>query len=306
MKYRLGIDGGGTKTEAVLVDGSGTVVTQEAGPGCNPSIVGPEEAKRLVAEQLKKMLTPFSEKDADFGIEATLLCMAGSRAFWQEFAGSLTSFGTVLAVDDSLPVLELATGGGPGIVLHAGTGSFVAGRQAAEATAAGGPFGVVHYAGGLGWRFGDAGSGYDIGRRAVALALLELQGWTPSSGLSRLLKEQTGLAEANAVSRFFYNDSASNPKISQLAPGVLALAAQGDLAAQTLVIHSVTELLDLAMLVAAKLFPEVLPANIPAGLSGPILNHPFVVDALNRGSPLRLKPVTTPPIEGVKRLLAKL
>ena len=43
--------------------------------------------------------------------------------------------------------------------------------------------GAIHYAGGLGWRFGDPGSGYDLGRRAITRALLELQGWLPPSRL---------------------------------------------------------------------------------------------------------------------------
>lgn len=43
----------------------------------------------------------------------------------------------------------------PELVLHAGSGSFVAAR---------GLDGAVHYAGGLGWKFGDAGSGFEIGR----------------------------------------------------------------------------------------------------------------------------------------------
>ena len=34
----------------------------------------------------------------------------------------------------------------------------------------------MHYAGGLGWRFNDPGSGYDLGRRAIARALLD--DWT--------------------------------------------------------------------------------------------------------------------------------
>ena len=81
--------------------------------------------------------------------------------FWRETAAALQGYGKVTTTDDSVPVLELATAGAPGLVLHAGTGSFVAARTADGAT---------HYAGGLGWKLGDPGSGYDIGRRAVALA----------------------------------------------------------------------------------------------------------------------------------------
>lgn len=296
MRYRLGIDGGGTKTEAILLDQARAVVGRATGPGCNPSIVGTEEATRRVADLLKELLAPFPTSAEDFRIEATLLCMAGNRGFWQEFAGSLTTFGRVTATDDSLPVLELATEGGEGLVIHAGTGSFVAARAAKE----------LHYAGGLGWRFGDPGSGYDIARRAVGRALLELQGWLPPSGLAQFVQEQTGLAEVQAISRFFYNDSTANPKISQLAPGTLALAAKGNAAAQELISASVQELLDLAVQVARKLFAATPLESVRAGVSGPILTHPFVAAYLERRSPLRLKLVSQPPIDGVRRLLSRI
>ena len=107
----------------------------------------------------------------------------------------------ISTVDDSVPVLELATRGGPGLVIHAGTGSFVAART---------PDGAVHYAGGIGWRFGDEGSGYDLGRRAIARALLELQGWAPPSGLGALVRERTGKSTSGEVSVYFYGDPATN------------------------------------------------------------------------------------------------
>jgi len=304
MTYRLGVDGGGTKTEAILVDASGAIVARQIGPGCNPSIVGPEPARRIVAEALRALVAPLVRTDPSFAAEATLLCMAGSRAFWQEFAASLPKFGRVTAVDDSLPVLELATGGGPGIVLHAGTGSFVAARGPSVAGENPGPFGPVHYAGGLGWRLGDPGSGYDLGRRAIARALLELQGWMPPSGLARLVREQTGLAGHPEITRHFYADVANVGAVAGLAPWVLRLAGEGDGAAQAVVAESMAGLLELALRVAARLFPGVPPGSIPAGLSGRILIHPAVAKVLMAKTELRLRPVEAEPIEGVRRLLA--
>jgi N-acetylglucosamine kinase-like BadF-type ATPase len=297
MIYRLGVDGGGTKTDAILVDGSGAVVARRTGPGCNPSLAGPEGAKTVFAELVKELLAPFPASDPDFKIEATLLCMAGNPAFWAELAGGLAAFGQVSTVTDAVPVLQLATGGKAGLVIHAGTGSFVAARPANSPE--------VHYAGGLGWKFGDPGSGYDIGRRTIVRALLELQGWNPPSGLSKYLQEQTGIREAQAISQFYYNDSASNPKIAQLAAGALELADQGDAVAHDLVLASVGELLDLAHAVAAKLFPDQAARTIPAGLSGPILTHRFVSERMMAMSSLPLKVVTEAPIEGVRQLLAE-
>jgi N-acetylglucosamine kinase-like BadF-type ATPase len=296
MIYRLGVDGGGTKTEAILVDQGGKVVASRTGPGCNPSLTGPEGAKAVFAEVVKGLLAPFPSAEADFHIERTLLCMAGNPAFWQEFAASLTTFGQVTTVNDSVPVLQLAAGNGPGIVLHAGTGSFVAARAAGSAE--------VHYAGGLGWKLGDPGSGYDIGRRAVVRGLLELQGWSQTSGIGRFLQEQTGISEGQAISRFYYNDSAASPKIAQLATGVLALAEQGEMVAEEIVNASILELLDLAHAVAAKLFADQKLREIRAGLSGPVMTHPFVMRQLTASSELPLTAVTGSPIEGVRQLLS--
>jgi N-acetylglucosamine kinase-like BadF-type ATPase len=301
MIYRLGVDGGGTKTEMVLT-GDGAEIARQAGPACNPSVVGPAEAKRVVGEGLRQIVEPVRLREPSLEIDATLLCLAGNRAFWQEFAASLTGFGRAVAVDDSLPVLELATGGSPGLVLHAGTGSFVAARAPGRS---GGPFGAVHYAGGLGWRFGDPGSGYDLGRAAVARGLMELQGWQPVSGVSRFVVDRTGRSEAGAISRSFYDDPAANPKISELAPGLLELTLSGDPVARDLVAQSVTALLDLAHGVADRLFAGTPREEIPAGLSGPILNHPFVREVLAARTSLQLLPVTAAPIEGVKRLLTR-
>ncbi|HVS53077.1 MAG TPA: BadF/BadG/BcrA/BcrD ATPase family protein [Opitutaceae bacterium] len=298
MTYRIGVDGGGSKTECILVDARGEIVARHLAPGCNPSVVGPEQARLVLVDALcaVRAQIPASSRATVF---ATQLYMAGSRAFWRETAAQLADFGDIFIGDDSLPVLELATRGAPGLVLHAGTGSFVAARA---------PDGAVHYAGGLGWRFGDPGSGYDLGRRAIARALLELQGWAPPSRLGPTLRDHTQLgaaADAIAITRFFYQHAEPNRQIAALAPLLLRLAEEGDQTTQQLVTDSAAELLTLAGRVAAKLFPATPLDALPAGLSGPILTHPFVLRALMPRSPLALAPIAQPPIEGVRLLLMK-
>jgi N-acetylglucosamine kinase-like BadF-type ATPase len=232
-------------------------------------------------------------------IAATRLFMAGASGFWQEFAASLTDFGPMRADADSLPVLELATDGSPGLVIHAGTGSFVAAR---------GPDGALHYAGGIGWRFGDPGSGYELGRRAIARALLELQGWQPRTRLATLIRDHTQLgdeADAATVTRFFYQHGEPNRVVAALAPAVLRLAAEGDSTAVALVTESAAELLALAVRVAQKLFPHTPLDTVRAGLSGALLTNPVVAGALAPRAPFALTPITEAPIEGVRRLLVR-
>lgn len=305
---KIGVDGGGTKTECVLVDSTGTVVAVHVGSGSNPNIVGEERAASVVIAALESLR---AQADAHTGgatrppfgpasiIVSSLLCMSGRPDFWKAFGAELTGYGRVAVQDDSLPILELATRGRAGLVLHAGTGSFVAAR---------GPDGASHYAGGLGWRLGDSGSGYDLGRRAIARAVLELQGWLPPTRLSALVCEGAGLASrspAGAVVHYYYSHEEANRAIAALSPGLLALVSEGDRDARELVLASAEEILALAGRVATKLFPAGSLGSVNAGVSGPILTHPAVLAALALHSSLALTPVEGTPIEGIRQILAR-
>ncbi|MFA5057035.1 MAG: BadF/BadG/BcrA/BcrD ATPase family protein [Opitutaceae bacterium] len=297
--YRIGVDGGGTKTECILVDASGQVAARHVAAGCNPSIVGSAGARALIGEALQALVAD----QASTTIDHLLLCMAGSQPFWRETATLLHGFGQVEAAPDSLPVLELATGGAPGLAVHAGTGSFVAARA---------PDGSVHYAGGLGWRFGDSGSGYDLGRRAVARALLELQGWAEPTALAEALCQYTGLSDYAANSGLFYADAAANAKIAAFAPRIIELAEQGCETAQQIIAESLSDLAALVSRVLQQLFPRVTAgAPISCGISGALLNRPPCLLALRafaatQAWPVHLQPITDPPIEGVRRLLLQM
>jgi glucosamine kinase len=317
--FKIGVDGGGTKTEFILVDGTGHTVARHEAPGCNPSQVGAPAARSTLLAGFEALLAQSRIENPAPTIVATHLYMAGSGATWREIAAGLSGFGPVVTGPDSLPVLELATGGAPGLVLHAGTGSFVAARL---------PGGEIRYAGGLGWKIGDPGSGFDLGRRGLAHALLELQAHSwgrgdPATGegtpretrsrsqrlspLAEALQAHTGLADYAANSRFFNQDPGANAAIAAFAPRVLELAEQDCLAARQAVTDSVTDLVRLADRVVHQLFPA--PASpVPCGVSGRILNSApaaMVVRSLTEKLrwPVALAFITTPPIEGVRRLL---
>ena len=307
MNYKIGVDGGGTKTECILIDSAGRIVARHTSSGCNPSVVGPESAVSILAAALASLraqaVTHLAETSGrpirdKLIITDTLLCMAGSRGFWSEIAAGLTGFGRVVTEDDSLPILELVTHGRPGLALHAGTGSFIAARA---------PDQSVHYAGGLGWRFGDPGSGYDLGSRAIARGLLELQGWATPSRLGpavRAYASTSATADASAVTRCYYQQG-DPAHIAAFAPTVLLLAAEHDATAREIVVTSTGTLLDLAVTVATKLFSAASLSTVTAGLSGPILTHPFVRETLAARSPMSLAVIADPPIEGVRQMLAR-
>lgn len=295
MHARIGIDGGGTKTEFILTDEAGAILTRRIAAGCSPSLTARADIDRLIAENLRALLKAAGNPT----ITHTVLCMAGSRIFWREFAATLTGIGHVQAFDDSIPVLELATNGQPGLVLHAGTGSFVAAR---------GLDGSTHYAGGLGWRFGDAGSAHDLGRRAVARALLELQGWADSSAFGQAVCDQVTLHEVNAMLRHFYTPDTPPGAVAELAPLVTRLAQADDPVAGEILSTSIGDLARLAQTVSHKLFGRKPSETLPVGLSGAILHAltARVVTTTILGPAHELRLITEPPIEGVRRLLSRI
>jgi len=299
MNFRIGIDGGATKTEGILVDAAGTVVARELAGGCNPNVAGPDAARAVVAGVIAALRAHATARAPAAVVTHLHLYAAGNRSYWRETMAALGGGATVFTADDSHPVLELATDGAPGRVLHGGTGSFVAARA---------PDGSIHYAGGIGWRFGDPGSGYDLGRRAIGRGLLELQGWLPPSPVGAAVRDHTGLgptADAGAVTRWYYQHAEANRQVAALAPALLALAGAAEPVATGLVAASAGDLLEIALGVAAKLFPGTPAASLRAGLSGPILQHPAVQASLRERAPFPLRPVEGAPIEGVRRLLVR-
>ena len=115
--FKIGVDGGATKTELILVDGTGAVIARQTAPGSNPSLIGPDRARAVLRDALRSLVAGIPPGR----IDRLLLCMAGSQSFWEETAAELGEFGRAEAFSDSLPVLELATGGAHGLVVPAGT-----------------------------------------------------------------------------------------------------------------------------------------------------------------------------------------
>jgi len=307
---RLGIDGGGTKTDFILVDAQGKLLGQRRAPGSSPSLGNADTITQLIAENIHALI---QSSGSPLAISHCCLCMAGSRLFWQDFAKTLAQrlpqLGQVHAFDDSIPILELATAGGPGLALHSGTGSFIAARA---------PDGTAHYAGGLGWRIGDPGSAQDLGRRATERALGEAQGWATASPLGRAVCAAIQAHNIDSLLRELYAEDGSHntpAALAQLSPLVTEHAAQADAAAIAILRDSVSALAQIAKAVSERLFGNASPskdaptaAAIPVGLSGPILRSTLaqqtIAETLGPTHPLH--PITAAPLEGLRRLLARL
>jgi len=189
----MGFDGGGTKTDCVLMDESGAILGRSQSGPSNPLRVGFGAAMGAVRDAAKQAIAQ-AGVPADSAIAALCAGMAGAgpsesaekmRAlFAAEFPQSKIQICT------DLDVALAAAGEGPAMVLLAGTGSFAVGRNAAGETAR---------AGGYGSQIGDEGSAYDIGRRAVLTAMHENDRTGTDALLGQRLLRELGCANWSEV-----------------------------------------------------------------------------------------------------------
>ncbi|MBL4575610.1 MAG: ROK family protein [Opitutaceae bacterium] len=293
--YSIGIDGGGTKTDFILVDSSGKILAKQSTGGTNPSLFGRESVEEILRQTCTQLIAEAGIPHDS--IHRTLLCMAGPPRTWKSIATNLKGLGDVTSVDDSIPVVQLAVGDSSGLAIHAGTGSFVAAKDTE---------GNLHYAGGLGWRMGDPGSGLDLGRRGMNQAFLELQGWVHSTQLTSELQNYMGITNLQEImEKIYVTSSDPNKLIGRFAPSVVTLATGGLPEALHILTKSIAPIITLAQQVAQKIN---LPSTCRCGLSGRLLSSPLGMDLIKETlttSSLQwdLRCVTEPPIEGIRQLL---
>jgi N-acetylglucosamine kinase len=161
MKYVLGFDGGGTKTECVLMDETGAIVARSRSGASNAVNVGPQASAAALAAAGTEALRSASQSPSGVVYVVAGISGAGEPSARSEIQLNLQScFPNATIVITSDLVLSLAaTREIPSLVVIAGTGSAVLGRTSPLKLARAGGFGPI---------IGDAGSANDIGRKTVA------------------------------------------------------------------------------------------------------------------------------------------
>ena len=161
MKYVLGFDGGGTKTECVLMDETGATLARSRSGASNAVNVGAQACAAALAEAGKEALRSAEEELANVAFVLAGISGAGEPALQTEIKAHLqpTFPHATIVITSDLPLTLAATGEIPSVVVIAGTGSAVLGRTSALKLARAGGFGPI---------IGDAGSANDIGRKTVA------------------------------------------------------------------------------------------------------------------------------------------
>ena len=171
--------------------------------------------------------------------------MSGGPDDKRDILAGLLPAGRLEVVTDAQIALWGATGGEPGIVVIAGTGSIALGQNARGETAS---------AGGWGYVFGDDGGGFGIVRQALRAALRQEEGWGPSTLLQELLLTECAATTANELMHRFYTEDYPRKKIAALAHLVGKAASQGDESARQILNKAAHHLARLASAVREQLF----------------------------------------------------
>lgn len=161
MRYVLGFDGGGTKTECVLMEETGAILARSRSGASNAVNLGANAAAAALAEAGKEALRSAAKSPCDVAYILAGISGAGEPAARAEIQANLKPVfpkATIVVASDLILSLA-ATGEIPSLVVIAGTGSAVLGRTSPLELARAGGFGPI---------IGDAGSANDIGRKTVA------------------------------------------------------------------------------------------------------------------------------------------
>lgn len=220
--YFLGIDGGGTKTAAVLVDSDGQEIARAASGPSNYYSVGQVVAEASLREAIHQALASAGLAATD--ITAIGLGMAGvdrpgDYQVVQDMLSRIASFSCVVIANDAETALVGGVGHRYGVVLIAGTGAIAYGVNAR---------GEVGRADGWGYMVGDEGSAHWIGVKGLRAVARAHDGRGPATALKDRLISHLGLPDISLLVRLFYADELGVPHLAGLAPLVSQAARDGD------------------------------------------------------------------------------
>lgn len=240
MQAVLGIDGGGTRTRASIVDGERVLAHTESG-----SIKRLRVGEKVAEANLRTLLKEVYAQAGVTGVRAATAGVASATmpGVPEWITAVLKDFHAerIEVVGDEVIALDAAFRGGPGILQIAGTGSNTIGRAAD---------GSRETAGGYSSRLGDEGSGYWIGVNSVRRALHAHDREEPTQILKKV-GEIWGTPSLEDLVNL--GDSTPGPDFAALAPAINKLAEAGDLVAVEILQQAAADLVEFVLLVRAKL-----------------------------------------------------
>ena len=284
----LGIDGGGTKTAFELVDESGEVLREVCKGSSNPNDIGMENAEQVLAEGIREVCSgiPYANITMFAGLSGG--GMSGDNVehlnrFFQKFGFFAFENGSDIENLVALAPFEKC------ILIIMGTGfiTYVLDGTNRKRIAGWGQF------------FDDGGSGYTLGKDAIAAVLAAGDGSGKPTLLTALLQERLGETAEQHLARFYQR---GKKYIAGFADLVFSAVQQGDAVANGILEKNMAYVAEKISAGSRTLDCECVPVLVSGGIGAQSeLVFPMIEKYIT-GKPCRLMRLDQPPVEGaVKR-----
>jgi N-acetylglucosamine kinase-like BadF-type ATPase len=232
----LGVDGGGTKTLAILTDANLNVLGEGKTGVSNPLRVGVETAVDNIVTAIDRACDSADKLRSE--IAAAEIGLAGVRradirSRMRDRLISRLRIKKLEVYTDAEIALYGATDGKAGLVVIAGTGSICCGRNSQ---------GEFASAGGWGPLAGDEGGGAGIARRALQAVAKASDGRAAKTVLSDLACDYFRASSPEDIAMAIYAPTMTNDRIAGFARSVIQAAGLGDKVALRLIDEAGCEL----------------------------------------------------------------
>jgi N-acetylglucosamine kinase len=301
--YVVGVDGGATKTVALIGTRTKILGRGESGPS-NYHNIGTDAARKAIEAAVANAKKP-ARLWSTRGVKTAVVALAAIDStegvrIAQGFVRRANLARKAFVIHDSVSALYAATRGKPGIIVNSGTGSFAAGINRA---------GEYVRVGGWGYLIDDKGSAFDIGMKAITLGFQMMDGRTPRTRLMALLKNRLGVRRFDEILDMIYSNRIGVEEIAELAPSV-SKAASRDKVCRQILREAGASLAELACTVARRL--KLTNTSFPLAMvgggfrSGHYFVEPFTSIVRDECPRARLVGLEDEPARGAYLIAAKL
>lgn len=281
----IAIDAGGTKTDIILFKESGSIIFRALSEGCNAMDIGKPEALRRIKQALRPVLD-----SADAPIRSLFGGIAGIMPLGDFMSAEIRPLLPEAAVqieDDGLNMISGVIGREDGCGMVCGTGSSLFIRKNGQ---------LVDKVGGKGYLIDTGGSGFELGRDAICMAMRSEEGRCRHTVLQELVSERFGRPARDSVAEIYDPAAGGRSFIASFAPLVFQGRGMGDWACEEIFRRGSSLLAELTF-AAEKYFG----ADFKVVMNGGLPSHfPEYFDAVVEKSSPRAKFIRAdvPPIYG--------
>ncbi|XRD24132.1 ROK family protein [Lysinibacillus fusiformis] len=230
VMYVLAIDGGGTKTTAVICDEKGQCFAQIQTTRSNPTAMDQPYFEATIHSIMQSLQQQNHQIVAE--ISSCFAGMAGVKELQAEsivesiLRQYVCSSASITVDNDALIALYAGTLGKAGIVQIAGTGAITMGYDKQQ---------HFHRVGGWGYLFDDEGSGYDLGVQLLKAVLQSYDGRAPSTILTEAVLKHFSVEHVPQLIASVYGEEHPRTVIAPLSAYIVAAADDGDLVAKRII-----------------------------------------------------------------------